>query len=54
MEKMSVAKFREMLERLPGDMPVTIHIDDGCGCCSSGGFYEPADLEIVDGEVRIF
>lgn len=53
MENMSVAKLRAILETLPDDMPVTLLVDDGCGCCSSGGDYEPALLEVVNGEARI-
>lgn len=30
---------------------VKVLVDDGCGCCSSGGTYEDIDVDVVNGEV---
>ncbi|AZU97223.1 hypothetical protein SEA_MEGANTHEEKILLA_171 [Streptomyces phage MeganTheeKilla] len=35
------------------DAKVKVLVDDGCGCCSSGGTYEDIDVDVVDGEIRI-
>ena len=43
---------REMIEFLSNKDPnavIKVRVDDGCGCCSSGGAYEDA-VAFVEGE----
>lgn len=35
------------------DTPVRVNVDDGCGCCSSGGNLEPVIPFVSDGIVEL-
>lgn len=47
---------REMLEKLSEidpNMPIRVHVDDGCGCCSSGGRWEEIQIDHSDGMIKL-
>lgn len=51
-----VTTVREMLEALSHidpDTPIRVHVDDGCGCCSSGGNWEEVAVDVTDGMVQL-
>jgi hypothetical protein len=49
----TVREMMNALMEMDPDTPVRINVDDGCGCCSSGGTLEEVTVEF-DGDQIVF
>ncbi|AXH49279.1 hypothetical protein HWB76_gp123 [Streptomyces phage Blueeyedbeauty] len=49
----TVGQLMAVLMGYESDTPVKIRVDDGCGCCSSGGTLEVVSVEFDGKEIEL-